>query len=47
MNEPMECPACGEIALAEFRTVEATVAITGPYTFIVYECSECGHQESS
>ena len=42
-----ECPKCGEIALVEIGTVEATAAFVGPYTFVEYECEECGHYETS
>ena len=46
-QDPAECPACGEISLREARTIRQTHAFIGPTTFIVYECDECGHEESS
>ncbi len=39
MSEPLECPACSEIAL-EAQRIDTTP--DGRLDFMMYECSECG-----
>ncbi len=46
MNEPMECPTCGEIALVKIATVEYECGFV-TRTFDEFECRECKHYETS